>query len=316
MNSFDKILSLGTEIVVDSANIIDIEKYNTSDVTTNPSLILKAIDINNENNEEYLQCLDSIDLEHVLFKIGMMILPKIKGYLSIEINPSCSYDTNNIVKRARKIIKKFDDYNIDRKRILIKIAATWDGIKAAEILEKENIQCNMTLIFSLFQAVFCANVNATLISPFVGRVTDWYKTKGYEINNIKKDYGVNTLKNIACYFKENNINTIVMGASFRNIDQIKELAGIQKLTVSPSLIESLKNNNGESIELNHFCNLNTNCSNDLSCLNCGSFLKEDFDRNLSNNKLVSEKLDEGITTFIKDTNKFIEILIKMEKLKN
>lgn len=299
MNSYQKIISSGTKIVVDSGNLDMIKKYGTSDVTTNPSLVLKSI-------EYYENCLTNTDLEEVLVKIGLKILKEINGNISIEINPSYSYDTDNTVKRARKIIKMFQDYGVSKERIYIKIVATWNGIKSAEILEKEGIKCNMTLVLSLFQAAFCSNVNATLISPFIGRVTDWYKNNGYEINSLKKDYGVINVLDIIKYLKDNNSKTMVMGASFRNIDQIKSLDGVDLLTISPNLIEELMNDYTD----NDYTDIILPSEYTNSFVD---FSEEEFNKNVSNNKVVKEKLDEGINTFIKDTNQLMKILIKKSK---
>ena len=167
MNSFDKIILNGTDLVVDSSDIEVIKKYASSDVTTNPSLILK--NFNQFNVDEFIS---NLKLEDILVKIGLKISKHVNGLISTEVNPSLSYDTENTVRTARKIIKLYEENGLNRNRILIKIVATWEGIKAAEILEKEGIKCNMTLVLSFFQAVYCAKVGATLISPFVGRIDD------------------------------------------------------------------------------------------------------------------------------------------------
>lgn len=236
MNSLEKLKSLGTQIVADTGDISLIKKIRPIDVTTNPSLILKSL-----NDEKYKNLYDTKDLEELLVNFGEMILQYVKGYVSVEVNPNYSYNTDETVKIARKIIKIFEDRNINRNRILIKIATTWEGIMAAKILENENIKCNMTLIFSEIQALACAQNKVTLISPFVGRITDWYKLNGYIYEKPENDMGVISVKNIFNKLKSLNSETIVMGASFRNIDQIKELAGIDKLTISPNLIEDLEN---------------------------------------------------------------------------
>lgn len=300
MNSFDKIILNGTDLVVDSSDIEVIKKYASSDVTTNPSLILK--NFNQFNVDEFIS---NLKLEDILVKIGLKISKHVNGLISTEVNPSLSYDTENTVRTARKIIKLYEENGLNRDRILIKIAATWEGIKAAEILEKEGIKCNMTLVLSFFQAVYCAKVGATLISPFVGRITDWYKNNGYDVKTIKRDFGVKNVLNINKYFEEMGYKTIVMAASFRSIDQIKALSGISKITVSPNLLEELKNDSSDINSLVPNFKFEEHLKNQII-----DFSKEEFEKNSSDSKVVKEKLDEGINTFIKDTNKLMENLLK------
>jgi len=297
MNSLEKLQLFGTEIVADTGDISLIKKIKPVDVTTNPSLILKSLD-----NEEYKKLYDTKDLEELLVNFGEMILQYIDGYVSIEVNPNYSYDTNKTIEVARKIIKLFEERDINRNRILIKIATTWEGIMAAKILEKENIRCNMTLIFSEIQALACAQNNVTLISPFVGRITDWYKSKGYIYEKPEHDMGVISVKNIFNRLKSLNSKTIVMGASFRNIDQIKELAGIDKLTISPNLINDLENN----IDYN-FNKLITD-NNNLVIEENKEITKEYFDLELQNNLMFKENLENGIKKFINDTESIIKFL--------
>ena len=233
MNSLKKLNNF-SEIVTDTGDIDIIKLLKPMDVTTNPSLILKV-----SKDVRFKNLINSNDLEKILVNFGTEISKYIDGYISTEVNPNFSFDTKKTIEIAKKIIKIYQENNVDKERILIKIAATWEGILAAKELEKEGIKCNLTLIFSKVQAIACAQANVTLISPFVGRITDWYKKNGYVINDVKDDYGVNNVKEINNYIKKNNYSTIVMGASFRNIDQIKALAGLDKLTISPNLINEL-----------------------------------------------------------------------------
>ena len=294
MNSINRLKLFNTQIVADTGDIDLIKKYNPIDVTTNPSLILSIC-----KQEKYKNLLTN-DLEETLVNFGSEIYKEVEGYVSTEVNPKYSYDTEKTIEIALKIIHLYEKKNIDKNRILIKIASTWEGIRAAEILERDyNIKCNMTLIFSLEQAIECAKANVTLISPFVGRIDDWYKQNNPE---IKIDMGVENVTKIFNYYKQHEINTIIMGASFRNIHQIKSLAGIDKLTISPKLIEELTNDTDE--------------------FNCTLFLKEDnkykydihnkreFYKVLENDKMANEKLNEGIIKFILDTEEVINIINK------
>lgn len=297
MNSISIIKNFNTEIVADTGDINLIKKYKPSDVTTNPSLILSVC-----QDPKYKYLINSNDLEQVLVNFGSEIIKEIPGYISTEVDPNYSYNTDKTIEIARKIIKLYQKKGIPKERVLIKIATTWEGIKAAEILEKEGIQCNMTLIFSLVQAVACAQANVTLISPFVGRITDWYKNKG----QVKEDMGVKSVKEIYNYYKYNDYKTIIMGASFRNINQIKALAGLEKLTIAPKFIEELTNNSDNTIS-------NIKLSNVESILP-DSIDSRMFYQEMEKNEMASTKLKEGIEKFIEDTSKLITILDQTSSL--
>ncbi len=291
MNSYIKLNNF-SEIVTDTGDIDIIKLLKPMDVTTNPSLILKV-----SKDVRFKNLINSNDLEKILVNFGTEISKYINGYISTEVNPNFSFDTKKTIEIAKKIIKIYQENNVDKERILIKIAATWEGILAAKELEKEGIKCNLTLIFSKVQAIACAQANVTLISPFVGRITDWYKKNGYVINDVKDDYGVNNVKEINNYIKKNNYSTIVMGASFRNIDQIKALAGLDKLTISPNLINELKNDLNlefEKLKLDDECDYSVE-----------EITEDIFRDEMKNNKMASEKLKEGIDKFIIDTNELI-----------
>ncbi len=296
MNSFQKLQELKTQIVADTGDIDLIKKYKPVDVTTNPSLILKIC-----QDPRFKDLINSSDLEQVLVNFGIEISKEISGYISTEINPEFSYNTKETIKIAKKIIELYENNNVDKSRILIKIATTWEGIEAARCLEKEGIKCNMTLVFSFTQALACAQAGVTLISPFVGRITDWYKSKGHNINTIKDDFGVKNVLEINNYFKNYNYKTIVMGASFRNIDQIKALAGVEKLTISPQLIDDLLNDKNLNFNIPEYPEkdyVNKEINKDI------------FEESLINDKMAKTKLDEGINKFIEDTNKLKYLISK------
>ena len=244
-----------TVVVADTGDIDAIKKYQPQDATTNPSLILSASAL-----PQYAPLIDEaiayakaqsankaqqlIDAEDKLaVNIGLEILKIVPGRISTEVDARLSYDTQATVEKARKLIALYNAAGISNDRILIKIASTWQGIRAAEILEKEGINCNLTLLFSEAQALACAEAGVYLISPFVGRILDWYKA-----NTDKKEYapaedpGVISVTKIYNYYKEYGYKTVVMGASFRNVGEIIELAGCDRLTIAPALLKELQEN--------------------------------------------------------------------------
>ena len=243
-----------TVVVADTGDIDAIKKYQPQDATTNPSLILSASALPQyaplideavayakaQSNDKAQQLIDAED--KLAVNIGLEIL-KIPGRISTEVDARLSYDTQEKVEIARKLIVLYNAAGISNDRILIKIASTWQGIRAAEILEKEGINCNLTLLFSEAQARACAEAGVYLISPFVGRILDWYKA-----NSDKKEYapaedpGVISVTKIYNYYKEYGYNTVVMGASFRNVGEITELAGCDRLTIAPALLKELQEN--------------------------------------------------------------------------
>tara|TARA_Y100001978_G_scaffold173902_1_gene165139 strand:- start:3224 stop:4222 length:999 start_codon:yes stop_codon:yes gene_type:complete len=318
MKSVLEQLSSMTIVVADTGDLEAIKKFKPRDATTNPSLILaaaknpnylKLIDQALENsNKLFPQEIDqkmflqeAIDQVSVLF--GKEILQIISGRVSTEVDARLSFDTNATLSKARKIINQYEKYGIDKSRILIKIASTWEGIKAAEILEREGIQCNLTLLFNFCQAVACANAKVTLISPFVGRILDWYKVKtGRDSFPGSEDPGVISVTKIFNYFKEKGFSTEVMGASFRNIEEIKELAGCDLLTISPKLLEELKNQDEKLIK-----KLNKESMSGKSP--DYQFEERDFRLNMLEDQMASEKLSEGITGFSKAIEELEKLLI-------
>jgi len=248
-----------TTVVADTGDIEDIRKYQPQDATTNPSLILKAAQLEGyahlidasvayakaQSTDQAQQIVDTCDMLAV--SIGKEILNAVPGRISTEVDVRLSYDTEKTVLKARKLIQMYNEAGVTNDRILIKIASTWQGIRAAEILEKEGINCNLTLLFSFAQARACAEAGVYLISPFVGRIMDWYKAAEGREFEAAEDPGVISVTNIYNYYKDHGYKTVVMGASFRNLGEITELAGCDRLTISPALLQSLSECNDELV---------------------------------------------------------------------
>lgn len=245
-----------TTLVVDTGDFKAIADYTPTDATTNPSLLLKAAKLegysstidaaiayaHSESNDVESQLVSASDYLSVL--IGKKLLSLIPGKVSTEIDARLSFDKQQMVEKARKLIALYAKEGVDKSRILIKIASTWEGIKAAEILEQEGINCNLTLLFSFAQARACAEAKVFLISPFVGRILDWYKkSTGKTEYPPLEDPGVASVTSIYNYYKAHQYKTIVMGASFRNKGEILALAGCDRLTISPHLMQQLKDSN-------------------------------------------------------------------------
>ncbi|QIR07822.1 MULTISPECIES: transaldolase [Salinivibrio] len=255
-NKLDQLRAL-TTVVADTGDIEAIKKYQPQDATTNPSLILKAAQIKeyaplieeaiayakSHSNDADQQVADTCD--RLAVNIGKEILNAIPGRISTEVDARLSYDTDASVAKARKLISMYNEAGISNDRILIKLASTWEGIRAAEILEKEGINCNLTLLFSFAQARACAEAGVYLISPFVGRIMDWYKAKEGRDFTPAEDPGVKSVTTIYNYYKSHGYNTVVMGASFRNVGEILELAGCDRLTISPQLLQELSDAEGD-----------------------------------------------------------------------
>lgn len=308
MNQLEQ-LKAYTTVVADTGDFQSIQAYAPQDATTNPSLILKAV-----QKPEYQALLQqavavtrgqSMDetIDHLLIAFGQKILELIPGRVSTETDARLSFDTDATVAKGRKLIAMYEAAGIPRERVLIKIASTWEGIKAAEILEKEGIHCNMTLLFSLAQAVACAEAGAKLISPFVGRIYDWYKKQtGQEIFGAD-DPGVLSVKRIYSYYRKFGYATEVMGASFRNTSQILELAGCDLLTISPELLQKLADSNN-TVQVKLSPELAQQA--DLAQI---SLDEKEFRFQLNEDAMATEKLSEGIRLFVADTVK-LESLIK------
>ena len=256
MNLLDQLRKM-TVVVADTGDFESIAQYQPRDATTNPSLLLKAAQM-----PEYRALLDEVlasgqseagdpgsqvdaCIDRLFVAFGKEILKIIPGRVSTEVDARLSFDTEATINKARRLIALYEAEDIDRQRVLIKIASTWEGIRAAERLEKEGIHCNMTLLFSFAQAVGCAEAGVTLVSPFVGRIHDWYcKERGVKSIPPTEDPGVHSVTQIYHYFKKFDYRTEIMGASFRNIGEITELAGCDLLTISPDLLGELQHTEG------------------------------------------------------------------------
>lgn len=252
MNQLDGIKQF-TTVVADSGDIESIRNYQPQDATTNPSLLLKAASLEHYQHLftdalEYGKKRGSTQKEQVAeasdklaVNVGAEILKSIPGRVSTEVDARLSFDKEKSIAKARRLVELYQEQGIDKSRILIKLASTWEGIRAAEELEKEGIHCNLTLLFSFAQARACAEAGVYLISPFVGRIYDWYNTrKPMDPYVVDEDPGVKSVRNIYDYYKQHNYQTIVMGASFRRTEQILALAGCDRLTISPNLLKELQ----------------------------------------------------------------------------
>jgi transaldolase len=249
-----------TVVVADTGDIEAMEKFRPQDATTNPSLITAAaqlpqyqsivdgvlLDASKELGKSAARsAVANLAFQRLAIAFGKKILAIVPGRVSTEVDARLSYDTEATIAQARSIIKQYDAAGIGRDRVLVKIASTWEGIRAAEVLEKEGIHCNLTLLFGLHQAIAAADAGATLISPFVGRILDWYKSSTGGDYQGAADPGVQSVTKIYNYFKKFGYKTVVMGASFRNIGEITELAGCDLLTISPKLLAELESTQGE-----------------------------------------------------------------------
>ncbi len=311
MNSLES-LQKHTEIVVDSGEIELIKQLHPTDATTNPSLILKAL-----NDKQYDFLLeeailwaqkktqskkDIVDLalEKTAVNFGIEILKFIPGKISTEVDARHSFDTATTVIQAHRILQFYEEQGISGERVLIKIAATWEGIQAAKQLQEHGINCNITLLFSRCQAVAAAQAKAYLISPFVGRILDWYKEHFPDKDYGQEDPGVKFVKNVYSYYKHHQVETIIMGASFRGIHQIEELAGCDKLTISPALLEKLA---GQKKKLTRKIDSKKEDTKDWQELE-----EKDFRKQLNEDSMATEKLAEGILLFSRDSEKLEELI--------
>jgi transaldolase len=304
-----------TTVVADTGDFERMQEFQPQDATTNPSLILKAAQQRNHQNlvqsvKDDHPGMSSSDLvDYILVAFGLEILKIIPGRVSTEVDARLSFDTKATVTKAKHLIALYESHGIDRKRILIKLAGTWEGIAAAKELEAAGIHCNMTLLFSLVQAAACGAANAKLISPFVGRITDWNKTKlGANWNDAHhggaNDPGVTSVKTIFHYYKHFGIATEIMGASFRNTSQILELAGCDLLTISPELLAELQSSTASVSKKLDAKSANGEKITPLK-LDESSFRLQ-----LNNDAMATEKLAEGIRNFCTDTEKLEALLAR------
>lgn len=302
-----------TTVVADTGDFERMQAFLPQDATTNPSLILKAAQLPNYQalisqikSQNAGRSVDQI-IDALLVAFGLEILKIVPGRVSTEVDARLSFDTELTIKKAREIIKAYEQAGISRNRVLIKIASTWEGIQAAQILQAEGISCNMTLLFSLIQAVACADAKAQLISPFVGRITDWHKKSlganwKDETHGGANDPGVVSVKNIYNYYKFFNIQTEVMGASFRNINQIINLAGCDLLTISPELLAELQN---QQLVLSPALSLTKAKATGSSAIKAD---EKSFRYQLNQDAMATEKLSEGIRLFCADIEKLEKLL--------
>ncbi len=297
-----------TTVVADTGDFHAMEVFQPHDATTNPSLILKAV-----QKPEYRPLLDetvrahrgkpvSDIIDQLLIAFGLKILAIIPGRVSTETDARLSFDTEGTIAKARQLIALYEAAGVKRERVLIKIASTWEGIRAAEVLEKDGIRCNMTLLFSLPQAIACAEAKAQLISPFVGRIYDWYKKASGTDYSGADDPGVQSVKRIYEYYKKFGYPTEVMGASFRNTSQILELAGCDLLTISPELLQKLAQTDGPVARR---LSPESAAATDLTKV---SLDEKAFRMALNEDAMATEKLAEGIRLFCADAVKLEQLI--------
>jgi transaldolase len=294
-------------VVADSGDLELIKKFRPRDATTNPSLILKAAQhecykfIIDKALREYKNRSTGERLNAIVAGFGIEILKIIGGRVSSEIDARLSFDEEAMVDSAKNIISIYEHSGVNRERILVKIAATWEGVSAAKILEGEGIHCNLTLIFSLEQALICGQANVTLISPFVGRILDWYSKNNPAIDFSTNDPGVSSVKTIYKCYKTRGHKTEVMGASFRNMGEIISLAGCDLLTIGPKFLEELQ---FATAKVDRQIESDATVPDMLPA----SLSEKEFRFLLNENQMATEKLSEGIRLFVKDTNSLERML--------
>lgn len=294
-----------TTIVADTGDLNAIQQFRPLDATTNPSLITAAAQQPESRElieDAYAQAkkegyeLDALverTIDILTVKLGVEILNIVEGRVSTEVDAALSYNTEETIAKAKELLVLYKEYGIDQDRILIKIASTWEGIQAAKVLESEGIHCNLTLLFGLHQAKACADANVTLISPFVGRILDWFKkAENVESYPIEKDPGVLSVKQIYHYYKQHQIKTEVMGASFRSIDQVLGLAGCDLLTVAPGLLEKLNNDQRHVVS-------QLSLDTELTAQEHQEISKAEFKQQLEADLMAFQLLQSGIDGFIK-----------------
>lgn len=307
MNQLEQ-LKQYTTVVADTGDFQSIEVFTPRDATTNPSLILKAVQkpayqpLLAETLQKHKGKSTDEIVDHLLIAFGLKILALIPGRVSTETDARLSFDTEATIAKGRHLIALYEAAGISRERVLIKIASTWEGIRAAQVLEKEGIHCNMTLLFSLPQAVAAADAGAKLISPFVGRIYDWYKKSTGENYAGDNDPGVQSVANIYAYYKKFGYATEIMGASFRNTGQILALAGCDLLTISPELLQQLADTDAP---VERRLSPDKATQSDIKRL---SFDEKGFRFALNDDAMATEKLAEGIRLFCADAIK-LETLV-------
>ncbi|SCX23272.1 Transaldolase [Agrobacterium sp. DSM 25558] len=303
-----------TTVVADTGDIEAVARLKPVDCTTNPSIILKALGtpmfadtVKEAVSWGKKQGGDSDAVvgaiaDRLAISVGAKLVELVPGRVSTEVDADLSFDTKASIAKAHQIIAGYKERGIERDRILIKLASTWEGIKAAEVLQAEGIDCNLTLLFSQAQAIACAEAKAFLISPFVGRILDWYKKSTGEEYTAETDPGVVSVRKIYNYYKANGISTVVMGASFRNVGEIEALAGCDRLTISPALLEELEKDTG-TLERKL-------SADDAKAEPLQSLDEKAFRWHLNEDAMATEKLSEGIRQFAKDLESLRGIIRK------
>lgn len=297
-----------TVVVADTGDLAAVAKLKPIDCTTNPSIVLKAL-----QSDEFAGHFDRVMKDNagksaqeiadaLTVEVGAELVKLVPGRVSTEVDARLSFDTAASIEKAKALIAAYDSRGISRDRILIKLASTWEGIRAAEVLERDGIKCNLTLIFSLAQAVACADAGAFLISPFVGRITDWYKKSTGQTYGPEEDPGVLSVRKIYDYYKSNGIETVVMGASFRTADQIAALAGCDRLTIAPALLTELAEDTRPLERV-----LSSDSATGLERIPMG---ETDFRWMMNEDAMATEKLAEGIRGFHKDSETLLSIIKK------
>ena len=305
-NSLAQLCEL-TTVVADTGDLSAIAQFKPIDATTNPSLITAAASLPENNaliEAAFAQAqqqglsgepLLNQTIDILTVKLGIEILNLIDGRVSTEVDPNFSYNTEATIARALQTIELYEQAGISKERVLIKIAATWEGIQAAKVLEQQGIHCNLTLIFGLAQAAACADANVTLISPFVGRILDWYKAfEKKDSYAIEQDPGVVSVKQIYNYYKQHGISTQVMGASFRSTEQVLALAGCDLLTIAPALLDQLKNS---TVKVSP--QLSKQLAQSADVMPKLTLDAQRFDAMMNNDQMAFELLQSGVDGFIK-----------------
>ena len=307
-NVLDQLRTM-TTVVADTGEVAAVKTYKPVDCTTNPSLVLKTLEdpaseklVKREIEAGKAAGLNAEQVTEVLtVAMGAELAALVPGRVSTEVDACLSFDTEASVTRARAIIAEYAKRGVGKEKILIKLAATWEGIRAAEILQNEGIDCNLTLLFSMAQAVACADAKSFLISPFVGRITDWYKkAEGRDSYTPDEDPGVKSVRAIYDYYKSNGIKTVVMGASFRSTDQIKALAGCDNLTIAPSLLDEMGKDPSTLTRV-----LSPEGASGVAPVKMTEAL---FRWEMNADAMATEKLAEGIRNFDADHKKLIRLI--------
>ncbi|WP_019531471.1 transaldolase [Dasania marina] len=311
-NKLEQLKSM-TDVVADTGDIEAIARFKPLDATTNPSLLLKAAQLPqygqlvSESKDWALQQVGSqaeqlaLCSDKLAVAIGCEILSIIPGRISTEVDARLSFDTQATLAKARSLIALYEAAGISKERVLIKIASTWEGIRAAETLEKEGINCNLTLLFGFAQAAACADAGVFLISPFVGRILDWYKASTGHSYSAETDPGVQSVSHIYNFYKQHNYNTVVMGASFRNTGEIEQLAGCDRLTISPQLLEELSQDSG-------LLTPKLSRDNTGAAISKIDLHESSFRWHMNEDAMATEKLAEGIRNFTADQRKLEHLL--------